>query len=70
MFLAFLREQEEKVRETRKNKNMKKRASRTWIKKTMRNCSFLNWMEYCSKKLDTMEMYVLSCFNTQEYENL
>jgi hypothetical protein len=26
MFLAFLREQEEKVRETRKNKNMKKRA--------------------------------------------
>jgi hypothetical protein len=29
MFLAFLREQEEKARETRKNKNMKKRASRT-----------------------------------------
>jgi hypothetical protein len=69
MFLAFLREQEERWGRQEKTRTWRNKLQEHKIKDTMRNCSFLNWMEYCSKKLEPTEM----CFGVlihTKYENL
>jgi hypothetical protein len=69
MFLAFLKEQEEKVRETRKNKNMKKQATRTWVKGHHEELFILE-LDGILFKMTRTYGSVLRRFNTHEYENL